>query len=206
MNKKIIKKIMIAIILVIILFIVYKLIKTYAVFYSEGNGSVEQSQANWIIKVNNTNISSGVSTQFAINQIDFSSSTHILPNNIAPGLEGYFYLTIDPTDTDVSVRYNITFDTSVLTNSSITISSIQETQNGRNLIQSDKATYVGIMPLSEVQAGKKDTIKVTVSWTNNEDNNSNDTIIGTTNNPSINIPVTVNVIQYLGETINSYTP
>lgn len=201
MNKKIIRQIAIILFLLVVLFIVYKLIKTYAVFYSEGNGIVEQKQASWIIKVNNTDITSSTKTTFIINQIEYSSSSHVASNKIAPGLDGCFYIIIDPSATNVAIRYDIKLDKSSLTNNSITISSIEEINNNNILKRTDNSIYTGVISLSDVQSGKKDKIKFNVNWINNEDNNSNDTIIGTTQNPSINIPVTVNVTQYLGENI-----
>lgn len=202
MNKKIINKLIIIVILFIALFIVYKLIKTYAVFYSEGNATVEQKQANWTIKVNNTNISSGVETDFTVDQIEYLSNSHVLANNIAPGLSGKFYITIDPTNTDVAVRYDIFIDKSNLTNDSITIQSINEIQNNNTLKRTDTSTYTGVISLSDIQASKTNKIEIVLNWENNELNNANDTIVGTsTTNPSINIPVKVSVTQYLGETI-----
>ena len=42
MNKKIIKRILIIILLFMIFVVAYKLVNTYALFYSEGNGVIEQ--------------------------------------------------------------------------------------------------------------------------------------------------------------------
>ena len=53
MNKKVIKQILIIITLVMVLFVIYKLVETYGVFYSEGTATVVQEQAKWTIKINN---------------------------------------------------------------------------------------------------------------------------------------------------------
>ena len=44
-----------------------------------------------------------------------------------------------------------------------------------------------------------------MKWNNIEENNDVDSVIGSTKNNYINIPVTVIVSQYLGEVIEEYT-
>lgn len=67
----------------------------------------------------------------------------VKPGNLAPGLMGTFKISINPKDTDVSIRYNVSLDEEQLTNSNIQIKSIKETQAGNELIKIDKNTYTG---------------------------------------------------------------
>ena len=60
--------------------------------------------------------------------------------------------------------------------------------------------------MDDIRQGKTDKIKVTIEWVNDEENNSMDTTLGTLQEYSLKIPVNVIATQYLGETINEYTP
>ena len=52
MDKKIVKRILIIVTLLMILIVAYRLINTYALFYSEGQGVVKQNNATWQIYLN----------------------------------------------------------------------------------------------------------------------------------------------------------
>lgn len=124
-----------------------------------------------------------------------------LHGKIAPSVVGNFNIIINPKNTNVSVKYEIKLDSTQLTNKQIGITAIKETEQNNELIQTDESTYVGIMPLSQIKAGKVNNIQVTVTWNNAETNNEADTIIGTANNTNVSIPIEVTASQYLGEEI-----
>lgn len=206
MNRKIIKQILIIITLLVFLFAIYKLVQTYGVFYSEGNATVTQQQAKWIIKVNGTNVSSGVEQEFTVNEIELEENTHVMPGKLAPNVTGNFYIEISPENTDVAVRYDIKLDKSKLTNKQIQIISIEEIQNGNTLVETSQDVYTGVISLADAKAGVTNKIKVSINWQNDEENNDIDTEVGTVKNPKLQIPIDVNISQYLGETIEPYTP
>ena len=114
------------------------------------------------------------------------------------GLSGDFYITIDPSGTDVAVKYTITLDLTSLSNQNLSISSVSEINYNASLTVSDDQ-IVGIIPLANVQNNNVHRIKVSVQWENNEAYNNEDTELGIAANQNIAIPVTVDVIQYLGE-------
>ena len=124
-----------------------------------------------------------------------------LHGKIAPSVVGNFNIIINPQNTNVSVKYEIKLDSTQLTNKEIRISAIKETEQNNELIKTDESTYVGIMPLSQIKAGKVNNIQVTLTWNNAETNNEEDTIIGTSNNTNVSIPIEVTASQYLGEKI-----
>lgn len=205
MNKKIIKKILIIAILFMILLMAYKLINTYAVFYSEAQAKVKQENATWTIYVNNTNISSQNSNQFNVDTFEIEDNTHVAPGKIAPNTKGKFYIVIDPKETDVSVKYDIKLDKSQLINDKIEISSIAI--DGENtLIKTGEDIYTGVIMLDSIKQGRVDKIKVTLEWENDESNNENDTKIGRYVNYKMKIPIEVKATQYLGEKIEEYIP
>ena len=95
-------------------------------------------------------------------------------------------------------------DEEKLTNSNIQIKSVKETQEGNELVKVDPNTYAGIITFEEINAGKTNEVTVEIEWLENE-NNEPDVELGTNWNADCQIPVTVHVCQYLGETIDPYT-
>lgn len=205
MRKKIIKQILIICFLFMSIFIIYKVIKTYAVFHSEATGTASKELASWLITINGEDVSSGIEESFVVNQINISSNNNVKPGNIAPGLIGNFDITIDTNDTDVSIRYDIQIDASSLTNNQIEITSVEEILENNTLIRTGENTYTGIMSLEDIRAGDTNTIRTSVAWNNDETNNEVDTNIGSNSNPKISIPILVDITQYTGEVITQYT-
>lgn len=80
---------------------------TYSRYRSSASGTAEVSIARWNIKVNNATIKNNSDLSNVITPI-FTGTKDINPNIIAPTAEGYFDLSLDYTDTDVSFDYSIT--------------------------------------------------------------------------------------------------
>ena len=111
MNKKLF---IVFISILMLIFTIYKLVDTYAIFESNVSGNVKVENAKWIINVNNTNISSGINEDFVIDHINVGQSNKSEQGKLAPGLSGDFNIVIDPKNTDVSIKYEISFDLSEL--------------------------------------------------------------------------------------------
>ena len=205
LSRKNAKKRLILICLCIILLLIYGIVRIYALFYSELYARVQLKNGVWNIVVNGTDITKGTDVTFVIDNVTLQDNEHVKPGNLAPGLMGTFKISINPKDTDVSIRYNVSLDEEQLTNSNIQIKSIKETQAGNELIKIDKNTYTGIIPLEKIKEGNTNEITVEVEWKENEDNNEQDLALGSIWNAEYQIPITVYVSQYLGEEINTYT-
>lgn len=203
MKNKNIKKLLWLCMCVIIAVIVYEIIHIYAVFYSEMSGNVQFTKGKWNIYVNGTEISTGVTTTFTVDQINTDESSHVKAGNLAPGLSGDFEIAINPTDTDVSVRYDITLNKENMTNENITIVGIEETEDNNTLTRTGESTYSAVIPLQKIKNGITNNIKISVQWKNGLDG-TQDTAVGAINNPKLHIPITVHVSQYLGEAITQY--
>lgn len=94
------------------LFICISQIKeTYAKYIESKNGDAEFTVAGWKIKINNSDITDGASLSSLINPV-YESNTNIKDGVIAPGSQGYFDLSIDATNTEVSFNYEITIEPS----------------------------------------------------------------------------------------------
>ena len=122
-------------------------------------------------------------------------------------MKSYFDLVIDPTDTDVSMKYTVEIDDSNVSipDVNIKITDIQEI-NGKELTITSNPDGPEIVErikkLAEIQSENEnerlDTIRIFVEWENNEDNNETDSEIGKVSDNVISIPIKVNVIQYTG--------
>lgn len=201
MNKN--KKVLIIIVLLIIIFIIliYAILSTFATFRSEFTGDMKIDNATWKILVNSTDISSNAVKEFVIDDIEIDESQGVEPGKLAPGLKGNFNILIDPTETDVSIMYEIKFDTTDINATNIRIDSVKETIAGNTLIKSDSNTYVGIISLDDIKNNLTNNIQVTLFWC---DDGNEDINIGSIPNHKINIPVQVKVSQYLGEEIQEF--
>ncbi|MEI3429886.1 MAG: hypothetical protein V8R72_01945 [Clostridia bacterium] len=201
MNKN--KKVLIIIVLLIIIFIIliYAILSTFATFRSEFTGDMKIDNATWKILVNSTDISSNAVKEFVIDDIEIDESQGVEPGKLAPGLKGNFNILINPTETDVSIMYEIKFDTTDINATNIRIDSVKETMAGNTLIKSDSNTYVGIISLDDIKNNLTNNIQVTLFWC---DDGNEDINIGSIPNHKINIPVQVKVSQYLGEEIQEF--
>lgn len=179
---------------------IYEITNTYGLFESNINMDVDSKLATWNILINDTNI--GKSETFTIDNFNSEEDSTVASGKIAPGTSGYFNINIDPSTTQVSIRYDLTFDFSKLDNL-FTITKVEE-KNGYNLIKTGPNTYSNVITLNEIKENKTNNIRVHIKWDNNEENNDKDTEIGLTENNTLNIPVSITVLQYSGEKIEPY--
>lgn len=199
------KKLLILICAIIFIILIYEIIHIYAVFHSEMEANVQLKNGTWNINVNGTQISKGVDATFVIDKISTSQNEHVENNKLAPGLSGSFNIKINPENTDVSIIYDITLNEEKLTNSSLQIKTIKETEVGNTLTQTGENTYTGVILLEDIKKGTTNTIEMEVEWIDDENNNEEDTKLGSTYDSKLSIPVKVHVSQYLGEEINPWT-
>ena len=150
MNKKI-KILFLTLSIIVSLFLVHKIVETYALFYSKAEANVSEKLGNWTIKVNSKDVSNGIIEQFNVEQLQLKSDKNVKEGKIAPGLEGSFSITIDPTDTDVSIRYDIVFDTSSLKSENIKLTKVEKTNTEDELIKTEEDTYTGVISLSDIK-------------------------------------------------------
>lgn len=194
------KKLLYLIFSIFVLLTVYEITNTYGLLETKNKMSVNPSIAKWNVLINGTDIKTG--ENFTINSVNLSDSVNVLNGKIAPGAFGYFDIEIDPTNTDTSIIYSITFDFSLLSNSFI-IDKIEETTSG-NLIRTGSSTYSKVITLDEIKENAKNNVRVYIKWENNEENNEIDSQIGLTKDNYINIPVSISAMQYLGEPVDEY--
>lgn len=197
-------RMLVLICLFIILLLIYGGARIYALFHSELDSKVQLKKGTWNITVNESDITKGKDIKFEINNISVEGNDHVKPGTLAPGLTGNFKIAINPKNTDVSIKYEISLDGEDLKNSNLNIKEVKETLLGNELIRTGENAYTGIILLEEIKAGKNNEITIEIEWIDNEENNEIDIEIGTQDS-QYKIPLTVHVCQYLGEEINAYT-
>lgn len=178
----------------------YEISNTYAVFQSDNELYVESSVAKWNIYVNSRHVNSYES--FLVDNFVVSENSGVASGKIAPGTSGYFDIVIDPSDTQVAFRYDLTFDFTNL-QSNFVIERIEEV-NGVEVVRTGENTYSNIMTLDDIENNATNNIRVFIKWNNDEDENENDSIIGMVKDNTIKIPVVVTVTQYFSEELVSY--
>ena len=80
---------------------------TVAKYITSASSNADMNIARWQVLVNNTDVTSAASLNNVITPI-FPGNNNIAAGVIAPTAEGYFDIVIDATNTDVSLKYEIT--------------------------------------------------------------------------------------------------
>ena len=204
-KNKNLQKVLFLLMMCVFALLIYKIIDIYAVFHSEVEANVKLENGVWNITVNGTQITTGVETEFEVNLISTTENEHVKPGTLAPGLSGTFEMAINPEDTNVSVRYDITLNQDELGDTNLQIKSIKEVENNYQLIKTGENMYTGIMPLQDIQNGIIHKIQMEIEWIDDGLNNEADSELGKDGAQPLQIPITVHVIQYLGENITTVT-
>lgn len=204
-KNKNLQKLLFLLIMCVCILLIYKIVDIYAVFHSEVKANVKFENGIWNITVNGENITTGEENQFVIDQISTTENNHVKPGKLAPGLSGSFEIAINPEDTNVSIRYDVTLNQEELGNSNLRIKSIKEVEKGYELIKTAENTYTGIIPLEDISNGIRHKIRMEIEWIDDENNNESDSELGKNDSHQLQIPITVHAIQYLGEEITTVT-
>ncbi|MBQ8659276.1 MAG: hypothetical protein IJ475_00350 [Bacilli bacterium] len=201
-------KITTLIVLSFLFLIVFSAAYTYSLFQSDITGTATAELASWNIVINDTNIVTTESHSFSLDNIQMKENSNVADMSFAPGSEGWFDVRIDPSDTDVAIKYEIVIkpfsfdiDGVTLSNENIKISGVELTNNGTSLTEVEEGRYVGIIPY---QVGTRPVynLHVNITWVNDEANNELDSIVGMNGDADADIPMEINFTQYLGEEIS----
>ena len=74
---------------------------TYSRYVADTTGNLKMSFAQWQILVNNEDITSGSNSSVTLTPI-INENKNVKSNKIAPSSSGYFDISIDPSNVDVS--------------------------------------------------------------------------------------------------------
>lgn len=204
------KKVLIILFLVMLVISMWQINSLYALYKTQLDGEYNTFIGAWNILVDNNDITTNPTTMsFDITDAYFklSESDVVKNNKIAPGREGYFDLVIDASKSDVSIVYNINIKLEQIANASIEIVNIEnyfqvsdETAKIENTkISTEGNIHKGVFPIDKIGLGYKNIIRVNFIWKNYEEKNKFDTILGTTEDAVVTIPIETVFKQYTGE-------
>ncbi len=179
----------------------YIIIDTFALFESNLNESTSVPIGKWSIKLNNNDITNGTTVEFPIENFTTNENNHTTTGYFGPGSSGYFDVVLDPGDTDVSIRYDITLDIAEDLPGNI---SYFLSVDGNAMTRTGEFTYSGVLDIADIDNGVTPTLRINIVWNDIGSYNESDTNLGIVYNNNITIPVRVHVIQYLGEQIIPY--
>lgn len=171
----------------------FQISKAYGVFQTVVNDDAEFGVAKWRIFVNNSDLNNN-NNVFYVDNITYTNNSHVSASRFAPGVSGEFIIEIDPKNTEVAFKYELSVDLSNNTYNQIKIDSI-EGLSGTNLTNTD-GVYSRVFTLSEIRNQKVDSIKVSFSWDNEDSNSTSDSILGSLGE-NFNIPVNIKFSQYI---------
>ena len=177
---------------------------TLALFETTATGFTNMDVGKWVIKVNNSTITGDDPEDVVIDSFVYTTSSHTQSGYIAPGGSAYFDMIIDATECDEAVLFNVTFnlaESHYAHNISLSVADV----NNYGIVRTGANTYSGIISLADITDEELVTIRVTLTWTNNELLNEDDSDIGVVENNKLRVPITFNAVQYTGETLTAWT-
>ena len=193
----------------------------YIIIDFGGKNSITNYYSNllgvWSIKVNGVDISSGGEKQtfdMSEDNLTYLDSVTVKTGKFAPGTQACFEVVIDPTNTDVSILYTLDIKLSSIKEAKLTLVKVEnyfqkdgETDKITNEdVNTGVESHTAIIPIGKINESYKNHIKMYFEWINLEENNENDSIIGSTEDGGkITIPLEINLKQYTGEGITNET-
>ena len=194
------KRWLVILFVIMLFFTCYEISTSFGLFESAQNIVVNSDIGKWQIKVNDISVKD--STTFEVTNVKVSGEENVREDHFAPGTEGYFDVVIDPNDTDVSIRYDLTYRDDMIQNEQISISNV-EVVSGSNVVKVGEKSYAGVISLDDIESGNNIVVRFYVIWSNNDTNNEIDSLYGN-NSMTFEIPIEINFIQYTGEEIIEY--
>ena len=210
------KKLLTVLVLIMLIISFFQITKMYALYKEKLDGEYSTLLGAWEIKVNGTDIASkGQVETFTVaeNQLGYVDSEYIQAGKIAPGGQAYFDIIIDPSNTDVSIVYKI----EAASNDAVPANF--EIVNAESYLQKDGETdqitndtnyigqnsYTSVIPVTQINEGYKNYVRLYFEWTNVEANNETDSALAETENATISVPLKITFEQYTGEVIGNGT-
>ena len=202
------KKLLTVLVLIMLIISFFQITSMYALYKEQLQSDYSTLLGVWAIKVNETDITtSGQTEVFNItdDQLEYISSEYIQAEKIAPEGQAYFDMVIDPSNTDVSIVYQIDLGAIATGSNAITdpdtgdvttpasTANIQlvsaenyfgqgndgQTNKTTNETQyTDGNSYTSVIPVEKITEGYKNYIRLYFKWVNTESNNETDSTLG----------------------------
>lgn len=169
---------------------------TYTAYESEVNDQIGIAVAEWKIEIDDQDIAR-TAENIALSNIVWEGE-HTNNNTVAPGSKGVVTINIDPTSTEVAIKYNITY-ADHLSNPDclLTVTSIYLENEALEKVNDN--TYSGIITLDQIKNKSIKVLKIHVEWVNDEANNEVDTQVGLNESEANYLNLEFMAQQYKGE-------
>ena len=208
------KKLLTILVLIMLIISFFQITSMYALYKEKLQGEYNTLLGAWEIKLNEKDVTTTGQVEtftIATNQLGYLASDYIQAGKIAPGGQAYFDIIIDPTNTDVSIIYQVNLESIDIPNAQIKLLSVDnvfqkegETDDVTNTqVDVDGNFYTGVIPMDKINGGYKNRVRLNFEWVNEDENNETDTILGSTENSKLSIPLEINLKQYIGEGIGN---
>lgn len=201
------KKVLKILTLIMVIITIIKISDTYSKYYTTANtNNLSKDIGEWIIKVNEMDIYSedGDAVEFTLENFGNFTNPNTDPTKISPGNKGYTDIVIDPTGTDVAVRYDIELDpylTNLFNQGNLKVTfEIQTPIENMQFVKINENKYSGVISLADIQANEKITIRCYIDWENNENQNEivTQAVMDKIRHEFL-VPFNIKFTQYLGE-------
>ncbi|MBR1883655.1 MAG: hypothetical protein IJ809_01715 [Clostridia bacterium] len=194
---KVRKGVMFAILLVAVVAVIGG---TYSRYISNATVNASIDIAKWSVALNGTDISTAPTTKQV--QLSIANNGFVKEGTIAPGTAGTFDVVLDPTGSEVAIDYVINIDTANISGITNTASNIAIT-SAKYVIDGQAEQTASVNgesitineDLSNVLAGNKVTMSVTLEWTDNM-TDAADTENGVAGG-IVTVPITVTASQHI---------
>lgn len=149
----------------------------------------------------------------AEDQLGYVESEYIKNGKIAPGGQAYFDIVIDPAKTDVSIIYKIETTTNEKIPAKFEITNAESyfKKDGETGQITNDTKYIGensytsVIPVTKINEGYKNYIRLYFKWVNVEANNETDSALAEIENAKLSVPLKITLKQYTGEVIGNGT-
>lgn len=175
----------------------YSIMDSYGLFESNITSPVISDLAKWQILVNTEDIT-GTNNSFTVPQVNWETNSLVAPGKAAPGMSAYFEIIINPSETEVSIEYEISLDFANLNNDKIYITSVKN-KKGEDLNLNEEGNYLGIIPLLDIQNNETETIRVDFTWENDDENSDVDSSFVGMDDAFLDVPISIRFLQHIGE-------
>ena len=144
--------------------------KYQSIYTSSGVATI----ASWNIKINDTDITLGETTLSNIITLVPEQSDNVADGKMAPGYGGHFDIVIDPAETEVSLDYTLTLDTTQLPTDVVLLGygDANSTESTTTIENNTITGEINIQNSSAFTSLDAQTIRVFWMWNDVRDNDS----------------------------------
>ena len=197
------KKTVISVMVVVMLFAVslFFVGGTYARYATDFSGNAEGDIAAWKVKI-------GESETLTLNFTPETETGTVVGSKIAPGrkLKADVELNLEGTEVAVDVEASLEQAKQAITTAfglSADKVSISTSMSEGGTTNGDGSTTIALKDGAAFGADDKYTLTITIEWTNDDSNNSDDTSVGKGESLNYSLPVTLKAQQHLSSDVHT---